>query len=503
MAYIGVDIGTAGCKVTIMEKDGRIAAQTYREYDLHFPQPGYEEIDPDEVWGATRLALRDAAARYGGDIDAVATASFGAAAVLLDEQDRSLCRSIFYSDIRGLENMVALRERVDIDAMALRSGMPINHMYTLPKLLWVKEFQPQTFAKARKILPYSAFIAYKLSGEAAIDASQAARTLLFDRYTMNWDANTLDTFGIRREYLPRVVPAGKPIARMLDSVAAELGIHGRPLIVSGVHDQVGAALSAGAREMGDVVDGVGSAECISAVVTDEIDTKGLLKNNVCTEPYAIAGRSLAIAFNNTAGSALKWYRSTFEQELQEACRQDGRSAYQVLNSRMTDQPSPLLFLPYLAGTGTPYMDPQAKGMLYGLTLASTKIDIYRAILEGNCYEMRLNLELLANVGVRFDSVTAVGGGAVPEALRIKADILQMPVHTLAVNQGGTIGMAMLCGCATGQFADYGEAISALVKRAETIEPQTRWKDQYEEKYAGYKQMYQAALSIANHSHVGA
>ncbi|MBQ8506164.1 MAG: hypothetical protein IJ466_01860 [Clostridia bacterium] len=496
MAYIGIDVGTTGSKATVIEQSGEIVLSIYHEYDLEFPKPGYVTMNPSRVWDAAKRALRDAAAQYGKPIEAIAAASFGEAVVFMGEDDKPVCDSIFYTDVRGTESLDELRSRVDVDVFQHRTGMPINFMYTLPKLMWVQKNEPWILEKTRKLLPYSSYIAYMLSGEAASDGSLSSRMLMFNRLTLDWDQETLDTFGIRREWMPKFVPAGEPVGRILPSVAEELGIKGNPIIVSGVHDQIAAALGAGALHSGDMADGIGSAECISAVLPDNnVDFAGMFRYNICAEPHAVPGKYLALIFSNTAGAALKWYRDTFERELREKCDAAGKNTYAELNKSLTEAPSPLLFLPHLAGTGTPYMDSGAKGAIMGLTLASSKMDIYRAIIEGNNYEMRYNLELLSRFGMKFDGLTAVGGGASPEALRIKADIFQKPIYMLNTNQGGTVGMVMLCGKAAGQFASFEEGVSALVKKTGCVEPSAKYKAEYDEKYEQYKRMYEAARGV--------
>lgn len=495
MAYIGIDVGTTGSKATVIEKNGAIITSIYHEYDLRFPAPGYVEMRPGDVWDAVFRAIKEAVAQYDGPVEAIATASFGEAVVLLGADGRPVCDSIFYTDVRGSESLEELRSKVNPDALQLRTGMPINSMYTLPKLMWLQKNRPEVLEKTRMVLPYSSYIAYMLCGESAADGSLASRTLLFNGQILDWDAETLNAFHLDRAWMPKYVPAGEPVGRMLESVARELGLSGRPMIVSGVHDQIAAALGAGALKSGDVADGIGSAECISAVLPEHMDMREMFRYNICAEPYAIPGKYLSLVFSNTAGAALKWYRDAFEQELRTQCEAEGKNAYAELNRRMPQSPSPILFLPHLAGTGTPYMDAQARGMMCGLTLATTKYDIYRAIIEGNNYEMRYNLEILANCGMKFDALTAVGGGAAPEALQIKADILQKPIHMLNTKQGGTVGMALLCGHAVGEFGSYAEGVQALVKRTGTIEPDMTYKAIYDEKYEQYKRMYDAAKSV--------
>ena len=499
MAYIGLDVGTTGSKATVIARDGRALSSAYREYNLRFPAPGHVELRPSDVWEAVKTVLREVAATSGEPIEALAAASFGEAVAHIGRDGKPVCDSIFFTDVRVSGELDDLRAAVDADELMRTSGMPINFMFTLPKLLWMQKNRPELLEKTEKILPYSGYVAYMLSGECTADGSLASRTLLFDRFRGDWNPETLKAFGIPRAWLPDYVPAGHPVGKMLPSVARELGIQGSPIIVSGVHDQIAAALGAGALRPGQAADGIGSAECITSVLPDDMDLKGMFRYNICAEPHAVPGRYLALVFNNTAGAALKWYRDQFAAELRDRCRLEGTSAYDELNKSISEAPSPVLFLPHLGGTGTPHMDAEAKGMLAGLTLSTTASDVYRAILEGMCYEMRLNLELLERFGMRFGALTAGGGGASPEALQLRADILGLPITRTREAQAGTVGMAMLCALATGQFSSFDEAAAALVHPGETYAPDGRFKAQYDERFEQYKRMYSASRAVYGRS----
>ncbi len=495
MAYIGLDVGTTGSKATVIARDGSALASAYREYNLRFPAPGHVELRPTDVWETVKAVLSEVVRRCDAPIEALAVASFGEAVVHIGSDGAPVCDSIFFTDIRGSDELADLRAAIDEEELMLLSGMPINFMFTLPKLLWMQKHAKDTLDKTVKILPYSGYIAYMLSGESTADGSLASRTLLFDRFKGDWNQKALEAFNIPASWLPRYVPAGQPIGAMLDSVARELGIRGNPVVVSGVHDQIAAALGAGALHPGQAAAGIGSSECISCVLPDEMDLAGMFRYNICAEPHAVPGRYLALVFNNTSGAALKWFRDEFACELRERCRINGTSAYEELDKSISEAPSPVLFLPHLGGSGTPHMDAMAKGMLTGITLGTTGADLYRAILEGNCYEMRQNLELLQRFGMRFDALMAGGGGSSPVALQMRADILGLPITRTRETQTGTVGMAMLCGLATGQFASFEEASAALVRRGETYEPGARFKAQYDERFEQYKRMYDAGRTI--------
>ncbi|MCL1795633.1 MAG: FGGY family carbohydrate kinase [Clostridia bacterium] len=495
MSYMGVDVGTTGCKATVVDEFGRILSSFYREYDIQTSETGQVTIDPHIVWDAVKMTIRQAASLSETTIQAIATASFGEAVALIGDDGEPVCDSIYYTDARGSESLALLRSRVDLRQFQYTTGMPLNHMYTLPKLLWIQQNQPESLRRARWILPYGSYINYMLSGECAADASLASRTLLYDRLSGDWNQNTLNAFDLRPECLPRIVSAGDPIGHMTVSVASELGIKGRPLVVAGVHDQIAAALGAGVLSSGECADSIGSTECVTAVLPDTMAYDALFANNLCVEPHAATGVYVSLAFSNAAGASLKWFRDTLEPDLRNECERQGISAYDQLNATMSQAPSPLLFLPHLAGSGTPHMDASAKGMVAGLTLHTRKSDIYRAILEGNSYEIRLNLELLSQCGLQLNALTATGGGAVPDALHIKADILQLPIHMLRTAQSGTIGMAILCGKACGQFPSLIEGTRTMVKRAATIDPRQAYRHMYDEKYGQYRNMYHTMRSI--------
>lgn len=495
MAYIGLDVGTTGVKATVITAEGVGVASAYGEYNLRFPRPGWVEMRPSDVWAAVKLVLGRVCASTDEKIEAIATASFGEAAVLMDKNGETVCDSIFYTDVRGADMLDELRRTVDPAALELRTGMPINYMYTLPKLMWLRKNRPGTLERTGKMMLYGSYVEYMLTGVAAIDASLASRSLMFDRERLCWDKEVCEKFGIDPAWLPEFVPAGEIIGKVRPDVADEVGLSRDAVVVSGVHDQIAAALGCGALKHGDVADGIGSAECLIAPLPENPDYPAMFKGNICAEPHAAPGRCVALAFTNAAGAALKWYRDNFEPELRRECERTGENAYAVLNARMSDEPSPLLMLPYLAGTGTPYMDGEATGMIAGLTLASTRMDIYRAIYEGMNFELRVNLELLRDTGFKVNALTAGGGGASSEALRIKAEILNTPIWTLKNRQSGTVGMAMLCSVAMGRFASFGQAAEALVKRDTLIEPTGKYRALYEDKYGRYLEMYAASRRI--------
>jgi xylulokinase len=496
MATIGLDVGTTGCKASILDNRGNIVSQDYCEHDLIFPREGWVELEPEMVWESAKTVLSNVARLYPGLITAMSIASFGEAAALLDKDNNVTANSIFFTDVRGNEFIDELDDRLGHSYVEEVTGMPVNGMYTLMKLMWIKKNQPEIFERINMILPFGSYIGFRLTGEMASDYSLASRTLMYNRHIKSWEKRILDQIGLLPESMPQLVPSGQPIGRISRRIADEIGIPHGILLVSGAHDQVAAAIGAGAVEPGEAADGIGSAECITAVLPPDVNLKALHKHNICAEPHAAEGKFVSLTFSNTAGAALKWYRDCFERETYERLKAEGKNIYSFLEGTMEEEPSPLLFLPHLSGTGTPYMDANAKGILCGITLNTTNPQIFRAIIEGMNYEMRYNLELLKECGMKLEKLTAVGGGASSrDVLKIKADILQLPINTLENPQSGTIGLAMLCAVAEGKYADIKEAVDSLVVIKETIYPDSKYLAEYNEKYEHYSRMYAAGRFI--------
>lgn len=496
MATIGLDIGTTGCKATAVDEEGKTIYEEYCEYDLIFPREGYVEISPSIVWQSVKNVLSKVLYACNTEVTSIAIASFGEAAVLLDKDDRPVSNSIFFTDIRGNDCIDTLLERFDINELQGKTGMPVNGMYTLLKLMWMKKNKPDLLDKTARILPFASYIIYQLTGMAVTDYSLASRTLLFNRQKLQWDREIIQKNDLDPGAFPTPIRSGKVIGQIRKSLESELSIKNNILVVSGGHDQVAAALGAGVICENDAVDGIGSAECITTILPHNADYKKLYKNNFCAEPYTIPGKYIALAFNNTAGAAQKWFRNNIEDELYIKCKEKGENIYKLLAENMADEPSPLLFLPYLAGSGTPYMDASAKGMLCGLTLQTHKKDIYRSLIEGMNFEMRYNLDLLGECGVHLNTLTAVGGGASSEeTLRIKADILKLPIKTLENPQCGNMGLAMLCAVAEGQYSTVEDAVKALVKTKKIIEPINTYSQKYDDAYGSYMRMYKAMNMI--------
>ncbi len=486
MLIIGLDIGTSGCKATVF--DGALHALTYayREYAAIYTAEGYE-LDASLVWDKVQEVVAEAAheARGRGEVAAISVSSFGEAVVLLDGQDRVLRNSILYTDARGQRECEQLCTAFGSYGVFERTGVHPHVMYTLPKLMWHRAHEPELWRRVRRVLLFTDYIVYRLCGEAVIDYSMASRTMGLDVTRKCWDAALWDAAGVDTALLSSPAPAGSVAGTVLPHVAEALHIPRTAHVISGAHDQVSAALGAGVTEAGLAVDGMGSVECITPCFDKPLLNRSMYNGSYACVPHAVEGHYVTYAFTFAAGTLLRWFRDQICPDVYKS-----GNVYAALDRAAADVDTDLLVLPYFAGAATPFMDARATGAMTGLTLGTTAVEIYRAILEGTTFEMLRNLETLGDAGLHVGSVRAVGGGANSALwLQIKADAMNMPVATLAYGEAGTLGNAMMAAVAVGHMRDLREAAAAAVRETHVFEPDAARHARYAEKYARYKTMY--------------
>jgi xylulokinase len=487
MAVIGLDVGTAGCKATVGQEDGVTLAYAYQGYSLSIPGPGMAELDARIVWQGIKRVLRQVA--QGQGITAIAVASLGESFVCLGPDDEVLTSSMLYSDVRGAKEAEEIQRAAGAGKLFEITGMPVSPMYTLCKLQWLRR-HTDSCNRARRIMLFGDYVGYMLTGQRVIDYSLASRTLMFDVHEKRWSEEIAALFDIDIRMLSEPAISGAAVGELRPEIADELGLSRGTILYVGAHDQACAALGVGVLHPGDCVDGMGTSECITTIVPEDSDARMMMTNNFCMEPYAVADRYITLAFNPAAGAAVNWYRATIDRERNAACEATGENIFAAMEAECQPEPTSLLFLPYLAGTGTPHMDPYASGALLGLKLGTTRGEMYKALLEGICFEIMLNAALLSELGTDIRSLTCVGGLTRSDLLmQIKADIMGVPVSRLVVKESGTLGLAMLCLVAGGAYRDYEQAAHAMVQVERTFEPDNKRHTIYEEKLHAYRQMY--------------
>ncbi|MCL4217636.1 MAG: hypothetical protein KJ052_11630 [Candidatus Hydrogenedentes bacterium] len=499
MSLLGLDVGTTGTKAVAFDLDGRVLASAYREYPLRSPRPGWQELDADEVWRSVREVLGEVASKTKADpIKAMAMSAQGEAVTAVDQSGACLAPSPVTFDARTADMPAWWLERKSRLELAQHTGMPLHGMYTINKILWFKENQPEVYSKAAKFLCYEDYVQYRLGVPPTMSHSLAGRTMALDAKAGEWSSEILAIADVDPAKLPATAPSGQALGEIPDAIADDIGLPRGIVVATGGHDQPAGALGAGILEGGEAVYATGTVECICPIFPDFTMDERMANNNICCYPSCVPGLYASIAFNFTGGSLLKWYRDTFAAGEKREAEQSGRDVYDIICAGVTPEAENLLVLPHFTVTGTPHFDTASRGALLGLTLQTKKEDIVAAILSGVTYEMKLNLEMLQNAGVGISRLRAIGGGAKSRTwIQRKADIMAIPVSVLQISEAASLGVAMLAGHAVGLLPDLKAAASRIVTFEDVCTPDADRVQQFADRYAIYRDVY-GALGSINH-----
>jgi xylulokinase len=491
MSLLGIDVGTSGCKAVAFGEKGRVLSSAYREYPLLQPRPDWVELDPAAIWGAVKETLREAGSRLGADpVKAIGVSSQGETVAAVDRDAGSLCNFIVTFDNRTVEQVGFWERTLSRASIYRATGMPLHPMYSINKILWIKEHLPEVYRRAYKFTLVEDFVIARLCGEFGIDYSLASRSMAFDVVKKRWSREILAAAGVEESLLSPAHPSGTVIGTLKRELASELGLPGGVAVVTGGHDQPAGAMGAGIAESGTAMNAMGTVEAICPAFATATFTDEMLADNYAVYPYTREGLYCTIAFNLTGGLLLKWYRDTLCGEEVRKAAASGAGPYDLILSGMSSEPKDLYFLPHFVGSGTPALDPFSKGAVVGLKLSTSKGDITRGIIDSLNLEMVHNLERLAANGISIREVRAVGGGARSDAwLALKASCFGVPVMRPRVQEAVSLGSAILAGAAAGVFAGVAEAVAAMVAPGDTFEPDPRLHAVYREKYGKYRELY--------------
>jgi xylulokinase len=454
-ALVGLDVGTSGLKALAISPDGEVLARAEEEYPLLTPRPGWSEQDPEEwVRAAERalaaLGVEPAAIGYSGQMHGL---------VALDAHDRVLRPAILWNDQRTAAECVEIEERIGLERLVALTGNRALTGFTAPKLLWLRNREPDTYARIAHVLLPKDYVRLRLSGERAIDAADASGTLLFDVANRRWSDDVVDALELDRSWLPPAYESTE---------------------IAGAGDQAAAALGVGIVEpgLGSVVIGT-SGVLFAALPSYATDPEARL-HVFC---HAAPGAWHAMGVMLSAAGSLAWFRGVVG------------AGYGELDAEADLWPplvEGLLFAPYLAGERTPHADPYARGAFTGLSARHDRGALARAVLEGVAYGLRDSLELLREVGVELRAARVSGGGARSRLwLDVVASVLGLPLELTEAEEGSAFGAALLGGVRAGVFADVQEAVARCVRVRATVEPRADLGEAYEHGYARFRMLYPA------------
>ena len=499
MKIAGLDIGTTGCKCTVFDEQGQYLGKAYRDYPVRRTVGGHE-IDISAVMDGVYAAIREMAGQY-PDIAGIGVTSFGETFVCVDSEGTPLHPAMLYTDPRGAQECRELSEKVGEKRISEITGLRPHEMYSISKIMWIRKNCPEVYARTKHIFLMEDYVVYHLTGKRQIDYSLATRTMAFDIRSLGWSGEIFEAAGVDPALMSEPVPTGTSAGTVTQDAAGKTGLGADTVVVSVSHDQVAAAVGAGAFDGRTAVDGAGTVECLTPVFDGLPDLDVMYNGYFSVVPYVVPGKYVAYAFSYTGGALIQWCTQNMAKKEEELAAGEGISVNAWLereyaSHRGEDTPSGLLVLPHFAGAATPYMDTGAKGAVLGLTSDTTAADLYRGCMEGVVYEMMLNMRALEGSGMHPERIHATGGGARSALwMQMKADMLDLPVIAMKTVDAGTVGSAMLTGIAIGLFCDLKDAADHMVQEMAVYKPREEMHEKYMRLYERYAGVYKAVRPL--------
>lgn len=484
MLYIGIDLGTSAVKLLLMDEKGTIHNIVSREYPISFPKPGWSEQNPEDWFRETMAGLQELL--QDADKAGVAGISFGGqmhGLVILDEKDEVIRPAILWNDGRTYEECDYLNHVIGKEKLSAYTANISFTGFTAPKLLWVRNQEPENFARIAKIMLPKDYIAYRLTGVHCTDVSDASGMLLFDVKNRCWSEEMCSICGVKTEQLARVYESYECVGCLKPEIAEELGVSPAVKVAAGAGDNAAAAVGTGTVGDGRCNISLGTSGTI--FISSEkfgVDPFNALHSFAHADgTYHLMGCMLS------AASCNKWWMDEILGTKDYGAEQAGITGLGENH---------VFFLPYLMGERSPHNNPNARGTFVGMTMDTSRADMTQAVLEGVAFALRDSLEVAKSLGIRIERTKICGGGAKsPLWRKIIANVLNLKVDILESEEGPAMGGAMLAAVACGAYASVEEIAQKLVKIVDTVEPEPALAAKYEQCYARFKEIYPALKPV--------
>ncbi|MBP3352848.1 MAG: xylulokinase [Lachnospiraceae bacterium] len=484
MLYVGIDLGTSAVKLLLMDGEGNIKNIVSKEYPLYFPNPGWSEQKPEDWYEQSMAGMKELL--EGFDKSQVAGISFGGqmhGLVILDKDDNVIRPALLWNDGRTFEECDYLNNVIGKEKLSEYTANISFTGFTAPKILWIKNKEPENFAKIAKIMLPKDYIAYKLTGVHCTDVSDASGMLIFDVKNRKWSKEMCDICGITEDQLATCYESYEAVGTVLPEIAAELGIPETVKVAAGAGDNAAAAVGTGT---------VGDGMCNISLGTSGtifISSKnfGVDKYNALHSFAHADGSYHLMGCMLSAASCNKWW-------MDEIIGTKDYAAEQKQIEKLGE--NHVYFLPYLMGERSPHNNPNARGTFIGMTMDTTRADMTQAVLEGVAFALRDSFEVAKSLGIKIERTKICGGGAKsPLWKKMIANILNVKVDVIESEEGPALGGAMLAAVACGEYANVEEVAAKIVKVIDTVEPEAELVAKYEERYNQFKEIYPACKPL--------
>src|SRR5438270_1406317 len=500
MSYLGIDVGTGGTRALVMDSSGNVIASASSEHqDFASPKPGWAEQDPRDWWRACAVAVRQALQSAKLDAKEISCVGFSGqmhGAVLLDSSDEVVRPALIWCEQRSDPQSRELEQMFGRDTRIRLTCNPPLTNFTLTRSLWVRENEPQNWARVAHVMLPKDYVRFRLTGERAIDMADASGTLLLDVTNRRWSTEVLNKTGIKESLLPGLFESPQVCGKISAAGAEATGLKAGTPVVAGAGDQDAGAVGMGIARAGAVSATIGTSGVVFAS-TDRpaMDPQGRL-HTFC---HAIPGRWHVMGVTQAAGLSLRWYRDHFGGASPGVQKKDGRDPYDVFAEEASTAPTAsegAFWVPYLMGERTPHLDPNARAALLGLSASHTRAHVVRAILEGVAFSLKDSFTIFDEMKIPVTSIRLGGGGA-PSPLwrQIQADIYGHEVEIVAAEEGAAYGAAILAGTGAGAWSSVEQACDAVVRVAKRIAPNQRDSATMRTAYGSFRKIYPALRQL--------
>ena len=498
--WLGLDIGTGGSRALLVKPDGEVACgATAPHEDILMHRPLWAEQRPENWWTAAADAIRAVlaqAAASGGDVAGIGLSGQMHGLTLLDAQDEVIRPALIWCDQRSQEQVDWINATAGKDLVLEQTANPVLTGFTAPKLLWVRDHDPASYERVRRMLLPKDYIRFRLTGEYASEVSDASGTALFDVANRRWAAPLIAKLGLDPSILPDVVESPALTGTVGAAAARATGLAEGTPVVGGAGDQAASAVGNGIVEPGLVSCTIGTSGVVFAHLDQAAYDPDGRAHTFC---HAVPGKWHVMGVTQGAGLSLQWFRNQLAGDLAERAAAQGVDAYDLLTKEAAAAPpgsEGLHWLPYLMGERTPHLDAYARGGWIGLTAKHTRAHLARSILEGVAYSLKDCLALVESLGSDVQAVRASGGGARSALWRdILASVFDRPIATLQTQEGSAYGAALLAMVGTGERASVTEACRSVIRERERVEPDEALVGAYGPAYGVFRDLYPALKDV--------
>ncbi|MDD5127373.1 MAG: FGGY family carbohydrate kinase [Dehalococcoidales bacterium] len=496
MGVLSIDIGTSGNKTILFSETGEAIASAYMEYAHVYPRPGWVEVDPELIWAAVQKTVSEIGRKHKNQITAISISSMGRNIIPVNKDGKTVHRAILAADTRANEEAALIKNTIgEKQYYQIRGNRP-SVAGGLSKILWLKKNASDVFNQTWKFMTFPDYILMRMGLKPALDYSMAATSTPFDLRKKEYSEAILKEFGLTGQIFSEPVPSGTVVGEIGAEMRARLGLPTGVKMVSGGHDVPCGILGAGVTHLtpGVMADITGFFEGPAFISAEPIfsqeayDTKARVYNGVLKDTYTV------LHWLPTGGYLVRWFRNEFAIEERVRAEKEYSNVYDIMFAPLKFDGGTIMIVPYFSGSD---VDGYAKGAVLGLTMATTRQELLKGIVEGVTHELKLLTDRLERVSKGdFQTVRAFGGHTKsPKWLQLKADVLGKEVEAVQIEDASALGAGLLAGLATGVWGSVEEALKATVKFKGTYKPRPEFHRIYERQHKVYEQIVNALTTL--------